>query len=166
MTSSIGTKIGSVFGLALVILIAIGAVSYNSTAEFMDSAGWVAHTYEVLDNLAGFLAAMKDAETGQRGYVITGQDQYLEPYLSASAIANQNLKSLRQLTADKPVQQRLDAREPLVASKFAELQETIDLRREKGFEAAAKEALTDKGKEAMDRIRQLSGKCRRRRTGC
>jgi len=166
MTSSIGTKIGSSFALALVILMAIGAVSYNSTAKFMDSAGWVTHTYEVLDNLTGFLAAMNDAETGQRGYVITGQDQYLEPYRNASAVANQNLKNLRQLTADNPVQQRrLDALEPAVATKFAELQETIDLRRDKGFEAAAKEVLTDKGKEAMDRIRQLSGEMQEEENG-
>ena len=166
MTSSIGTKIGSGFGLALVILIAIGAVSYNSTAKFMDSAGWVAHTYEVLDNLAGFLAAMKDAETGQRGYVITGQDQYLDPYHNTAAVANQNLKSLRRLTPDNPVQQRrLDALEPLVASKFAELQGTIDLRKDKGFEAAAKEVLTDKGKEAMDRIRRLTGEMQEEENG-
>jgi methyl-accepting chemotaxis protein len=158
MTSSIGAKIGSGFGLALAILIVIGAVSYSSTAKFMDSAGWVAHTYEILDNVAGFLSAMKDAETGQRGYVITGQDRYLEPYRNAAAAAGQNLENLRRLTADNPVQQRrLDALAPLVASKFAELQETIALRRDKGFEAAAKMVLTDRGKEAMDQIRQLSG---------
>jgi methyl-accepting chemotaxis protein len=166
MTSSIGTKIGSGFGLVLVILIAIAAVSYTSTAKFMDSAGWVAHTYEVLDNLAGFMAAMKDAETGQRGYVITGQDRYLDPYRNAAALADQNLKNLRRLTADNAVQQRrLDAIEPLVASKFAELQGTIALRRDKGFETAAREVLTDKGKEAMDRIRQLSGEMQDEESG-
>jgi methyl-accepting chemotaxis protein len=157
MTSSIGTKIGSGFGLVLVILIAIGAVSYSSTAKFMYSADWVAHTYDVLDNLGGFLSGMTDAETGQRGYVITGQDRYLDPYRNALAAVDQRLKSLRKLTADNPAQQRrLDALEPLVGSKFAELQETITLRRDKGFEPAAKVVLTDKGKEAMDRIRQLA----------
>jgi len=157
MTSSIGAKIGSGFGLALAILIVIGGVSYTSTAKFMYSAGWVAHTYEVLDNLAGFLSAMTDAETGQRGYVITGQDRYLEPFHTAVETVDQRLKSLRRLTADNATQQRrLDTLEPLVRSKFAELQETIALRRDKGFEPAAKVVLTDKGKEAMDRIRQVA----------
>jgi methyl-accepting chemotaxis protein len=157
MTSSIGAKIGSGFGLALVILIAIGAVSYTSTVKFMDSAGWVAHTYEVLDNLGGFLAAMTDAETGQRGYLITGQDPYLEPYRVAAAAVDQRLKTLRSLTADNATQQRrLDALEPLVESKLAELQETITLRKDKGFEPAAKVVLSNKGKEVMDRVRQLA----------
>src|SRR5713101_7632900 len=145
MTSSIGAKIGSGFGLALVILIAIGAVSYTSTVKFIDSAGWVAHTYEVLDNLGGFLAAMTDAETGQRGYLITGQDPYLEPYRVAAAAVEQRLKTLRSLTADNATQQRrLDALEPLVESKLAELQETITLRKDKGFEPAAKVVLSNK----------------------
>jgi methyl-accepting chemotaxis protein len=166
MTSSIGAKIGSGFGLALVILMVIGAVSYTSTAKFMDTAGWVAHTYEVLDNLAGFMAAMKDAETGQRGYVITGEDPYLDPYRNAAAVADQNLKNLRRLTADNPAQQRrLDALEPLVASKFGALQETIALRSDKGFEAAAKLVLTDRGKQTMDRIRQLSGEMQEEENG-
>jgi methyl-accepting chemotaxis protein len=166
MTSSIGAKIGSGFGLTLVILIAIGAVSYTSTAKFMDSATWVAHTYEVLDDLAGFLAAMQDAETGQRGYVITGEDRYLEPYRNAAGVADQNLKNLRRLTADNAAQQRrLDALEPLVASRFAELREIIALRRDKGFEAAAKVVLTDRGKETMDQIRQLSGEMQEEENG-
>lgn len=166
MTSSIGAKIGSGFGLALVILIAIGTVSYTSTAKFMDTANWVAHTYEVLDNLAEFAGTMNDAETGQRGYVITGEDRYLDPYRNAATRANQALNNLRRLTADNPVQQRrLDALEPLVASRFAELQKIIDVRKENGFEAAAKMVLTDKGKDTMDRIRQLGGEMQEEENG-
>src|SRR5882757_1766393 len=106
MMSSIGAKIGSGFALALAILVVIGVVSYTSTTKFMESAGWVAHTYEVLDNVTGFLVAMTDAETGQRGYIITGQDQYLEPYRVALSAVEQRLKSIRRLTVDNAAQQR------------------------------------------------------------
>ena len=109
---------------------------------------------------------MKDAETGQRGYVITGETSYLEPYQGAHEAVDQKLKRLLELTADSPIQQRrLAAIEPLVAAKFAELQATIDLRRTKGFAAAAQEVLTDRGKNAMDSIRTLAGEMREEETG-
>src|SRR5882757_11124927 len=126
MRWSIGTKIGGAFGLALVSMIVVGAVSYDSTAKLIDSAEWVRHTHEVLNGLDEVLSAMKDAETGQRGYIITGEARYLEPYQGARDAVDQKLKHLQELTSDNPnKQQRLTAIEPLVASKFGELQETI-----------------------------------------
>jgi methyl-accepting chemotaxis protein len=166
MKWSIGRKIGSGFGLALAALMVVGAVSFNSTAKLIDSAEWVRHTHEVLNGLDEVLSAFKDAETGQRGYIITGEARYLEPYKGAREVADQKLTHLRELTADNPVQQqRLTAIEPLVASKFAELQETIDLRRTKGFGPAEQEVLTDKGKNAMDSIRKVVGEMQEEETG-
>jgi methyl-accepting chemotaxis protein len=156
MKWSIGKKIASGFGVALIALAMVGAVSYDSTSKLIDSAEWVRHTHEVIDELDELLSGMKDAETGQRGYVITGEVRYLEPYQGAQEAVEQNLKHLRELTADNPVQQqRLTAIEPPVAAKFAELQETIDLRRTKGFAAAEQVVVTDRGKNAMDAIRKL-----------
>jgi methyl-accepting chemotaxis protein len=158
MKWTIGNKIGSGFGLALAVLLVVGAVSYDSTTKLIDSAEWVRHTHEVLTGLDELLSGMKDAETGQRGYVITGEARYLEPYNTAHDVVDQKLKHVRELTSDNPIQQRrLDALEPLIASKFAELQSVIDLRRGKGFTSAAQEVLTDKGKNAMDAIRKLVG---------
>jgi methyl-accepting chemotaxis protein len=166
MRWSIGKKIGSGFGLALIALTIVGAVSYDSTRKLIDSAAWVGHTHEVLNGLDDLLSGMKDAETGQRGYVITGEARYLEPYQGARDIVDQKQKSLRELTADSHIQQqRLTAMEPLINSKFAELQETIDLRRTKGFGPAAQEVLTDKGKNAMDSIRKLVGEMQEEETG-
>src|ERR1700685_94845 len=158
MRWSIGKKIGSGFGLALIALAIVGAVSYDSTTKLIESAAWVRHTNETLKDLDELLSGLKDAETGQRGYVITGEARYLEPYRGARAVVDQKQKSLRELTADNPVQQqRLTAMEPLIDGKFAELQETIDLRTAKGFEAAERVVITDKGKNAMDSIRKLAG---------
>jgi methyl-accepting chemotaxis protein len=166
MKWSIGNKIASGFGLALAVLLVIGAVSFNSTAKLIDSAEWVGHTHEVLNGLADLLSGMKDAETGQRGYVITGEASYLEPYQGAREFIDQKQKSLRELTADSPIQQqRLTAMEPLINSKFAELQETIDLRRTKGFEAAEHLVVMDKGKNAMDSIRKLVSEMQEEETG-
>jgi methyl-accepting chemotaxis protein len=165
MRWSIGSKIGSGFGLALVALMVVGAVSFNSTAKLIDSADWVRHTHEVLGGLDDVLSGMKDAETGQRGYVITGETRYLTPYQGARELVDQKLRHLRELTSDNPIeQQRLTALEPEVNTKFAELQETIDLRRTKGFAAAAQEVLTDKGKNAMDSIRNLIGEMQEEET--
>src|SRR5258708_1970015 len=158
MKWSIGSKIGSGFGLALAALVVVGAVSFSSTAKLIDSAEWVRHTHEVLNGLDEVLSGMKDAETGQRGYIITGEARYLEPYQGAREAVEQKKKYLRELTADNPIQQqRLTTLEPLANSKFAELQETIDLRRTKGFAPAEQMVLTDKGKNAMDSIRKLVG---------
>ena len=166
MRWSIGKKIGSGFGLALIALTTVGAVSYDGTSKLIDSAAWVRHTHEVLEGPDELLSAMKDAETGQRGYIITGEARYLEPYQGAREAVDQKLKHLLESTADNPIQQRrLAAIEPLVVSKFAELQETIDLRRTKGFGAAVQEVLTDKGKDAMDSIRNLVGEMREEETG-
>jgi len=158
MKWSIGAKIGSGYALALAILIIIGFVSYQSTTRFVGSADSVAHTNQVLQQLEDLLSNMKDAETGQRGYVITGEDRYLEPYRGTITSVDQEMKDLRKLTADNPnQQQRLDTLDPLIASKFAELKAVIDLRKSKGFEAAMQEVATDRGKKAMDDARKVVG---------
>ncbi|MHB8724039.1 MAG: methyl-accepting chemotaxis protein [Casimicrobiaceae bacterium] len=153
-------KIGAGFGLALVILIAIAAASYRSTAKLTTTAELVAHSHEVLEKLETVLSTLKDAETGQRGYIITGDDRYLEPFRAAQGSISQNVKALRELTQDNVNQQRrLDTLEPLIEGKFAELQETIDARKDKakGFDVALQLVLTDKGKKLMDEMRRTIG---------
>jgi methyl-accepting chemotaxis protein len=160
MKWNVGMKIAAGFALALAILVAIGAVSYQSTAKLTETAKWVAHTYQVLEKLEGVLSGMMDAETGQRGYILTGEERYLEPYRDAQASVDQKIKSLRELTKDNVDQQRrLDILEPLIdgkEGKFADLQESIDLRKDKikGFDAALQMVRTDKGKTVMDEIRK------------
>ena len=99
MRWSIGSKIGSGFGLALAVFLVVGAVSYDSIRRFNSSADWVRHTHEVLTGLDELLSGMTDAETGERGYVITGEPRYLEPYNAARDLVDQKLKLLRDLTS-------------------------------------------------------------------
>src|SRR5882672_10487958 len=161
MKWNVGMKIGAGYGLALAILVAIGAASYQSTTKLTETSGWVAHTHQVLEKLDAVLSGMKDAETGQRGYIITGEERYLEPFRAAQETINQKVKTLRDLTRDNANQQRrLDILEPLIfgkEGKFAELLETIDARKDKanGFAAALQLVRTDKGKKVMDEIRKI-----------
>jgi len=156
MKWSVGTKIGAGYALALIILVILGVVSYRTTTGLIDAAQMRAHSYQVLDSIEKVLSALEDAETGQRGYVITGEERYLDPYQSGIVTVHQTTQSLRELTADNPnQQQRIDALEPLITAKLTELKETIDLRKSKGFDAAVKVVLTDKGKQTMDDIRKV-----------
>ena len=149
MKWTIGTKIGGGFVLALAALVVIGWVSYRSTTGLIDAADQVTHTHKVLENLEQLLSLLKDAETGQRGYLITGEDRYLEPYNAALGQINQTLKQIRDLTVDNPnQQQRINTLEPLAQEKLAELKETIDLRRTRkpGLRMPKRSCLRTKGK--------------------
>src|SRR5579862_3858985 len=155
---TVGKRLIAGFGASALTLVVIAVVSFHNAELLIGNESWVAHTYQVRNDLADLLSELKDAETGQRGYLITGADKYLEPYNSGVASADRTFADLRRLTADNPNQQRrLDALKPLVDRKFAELKETIELRRSRGFEAAQKVVATDAGKVFMDQIRGIVG---------
>ena len=102
MKLSVGRKIGSGFGLALVLLFIVGAVSYDNITRLVETADIVAHTYLVRFQLSNLLSRLEDAETGQRGYLLTGEDRYLEPYQSGISRVKDDLSSLKNLTVDNP----------------------------------------------------------------
>ena len=157
-TKTVGRKISLGYVLAVVLTVTIGAISYSSITSLNQTAEWVDHTHVVLAELEKITSGLKDAETGQRGFLITNLDNYLEPYNSAGSAVAAAVAEVRHLTSDNPTQQeRLDDLEPLIAAKFDELQETIDLRRNAGFDAALAVVLTDKGKAVMDNIRKVIG---------
>src|SRR6266853_129408 len=144
------------FIIATAILAFVGWQSYRNTARFAEASEWRKHTYEVLRNLDETVARLVDAETGQRGYLLTGVDAYLEPYRAAIKNIDQTIGRLKSLTSDNPNQQkRIQILEPLVGEKLAELQQTIDLRKNKGLAAANRVVLEGSGKQAMDQVRAI-----------
>jgi methyl-accepting chemotaxis protein len=152
----IRTRLLAAFAVPLVVLCVVGALAYDHTGTLEETSGKVSHTYQVLNGLDDISSTLKDAETGQRGFLITGQDKYLEPYTAAVAGIKADIDSVATLTADNAgQQQRIATLRPLVTSKFAELDQTIALRRSDGFEAAQAVVLTDKGKAVMDQIRTV-----------
>lgn len=156
MDWTVGKKIGVGYGIALLTLALLGVVTYQITTDLIAGARWTVHTYQVREELSRLFSAIQDAETGQRGYLIVGEDRYLEPYRSGIATAKEALQRVRNLIADNPSQQqRLVALEASVQEKLSILKETIDVRTEQGFDAALLIVRTDRGKEAMDNARRL-----------
>lgn len=151
---TIGKKLAITFGIILAMFLVVAAISYENMVKLAESEAWVEHTHEVLNTIEQCMSSIKDAETGQRGFVITGEDKYLQPYQGAEDAVQRRLEHVRELTSDNASQQqRLTDMEGLVTAKFKEMQQVIDLRRSKGFAAASQEVLTDRGKNTMDEIR-------------
>lgn len=146
------------FGLVLLVLLGTTWLSIRTANQFADNNRAVAHTYEVLAQLNEELLVALDAETGQRGFIITGAERYLEPYQGALTRLSQISDRIKTLTADNPRQQRrVEELKILAGVKLGELNETIQIRRDKGFDAALQIILTDRGKKSMDDIRKLIG---------
>src|SRR5207244_7325888 len=99
---------------------------FHNILLLIDNDGRVAHTRQVIAEVVGVQSAMTDAETGQRGFLLTGQEKLLEPYDAAVAGVHGRLDRLRGLTADNPVQQdnlkdltgRIDRRLALLAENI------------------------------------------------
>lgn len=138
----------------LLFFVVSGIVSYLNTSTLTNNALLVTHTHEVLTALSDVLSLMKDAETGQRGYVITGDTAYLEPYASAGTQIEERLNDLQKLIRDNPAQQaRLSTLRARIKVKQEELKNSLSIREKDGFEPAREAILSDRGKMAMDAIR-------------
>ncbi|WP_406698001.1 response regulator [Singulisphaera sp. Ch08] len=145
-------------GVAAVLLVFVisGLVSYFNTRTLNQDARQVTHTHEVLSALGDLLSLMKDAETGQRGYLITGDEKYLEPYFNALARIDQRMGEFGRLVHDKPDQlAHISALKDNIGIKLRELARTVEIRRVDGFDAAQAMMRTDSGKVAMDALRTL-----------
>jgi PAS domain S-box-containing protein len=150
-----GQKTANVgLGVALLVLAVIGIGLARNTRELIHNAQLVAHTFTVINQLTETLAMLVDAETGARGYLLTGQDALLEPYREASAKIALQIRQLRVLTADNLGQQRrLDALEPLINLTLARARTNISLMAAGNPAAATASEASGAGKRLMDGIR-------------
>ncbi|MBB5064230.1 CHASE3 domain-containing protein [Granulicella mallensis] len=156
----ISKRFGVIGGFALMLLLlAINTVTTrHQLAIQLDSQAWVAHSRMVLLELAKTESLLKDAETGQRGFLYTGDPKYLAPYQSAIHEINSHIDRLSQLTADNPQQQaRVTTLRQLSNAKLNELAQTIALYRADKTDAAKALVLSDAGLRSMDQIRSLIG---------
>jgi methyl-accepting chemotaxis protein len=152
-----GRKIAAGFALAFLLLLVVGTVAYRSIAILTENDAVVVHTGAVVARIAMLVSTLKDAETGQRGFVITGSDPFLEPYNAALRDLPAIIADVRTLTADNPIQQRRIAQaEPLIAAKLAELKQTIAMRRTQGFEPSERVVAAGTGKRYMDDLRAIA----------
>lgn len=150
------TRIAGGFGLAAAILVVIGAVSYRNINIYINTSNQLTKTQEKIYSLEELLSLVKDAETGQRGYLLTGQEAYLEPYKTALTQVDTQMKKLEALAGNNLNQQKqLKTLKSLISERLVKLKQIIDLHQSKGFEASRQLVLTNRGKNLMDDIRKI-----------
>lgn len=155
MSSVTKTRVG--FGAALAIIVCVAALSYLNILQADESRTAMVHTQQVLDGLDHLLLDLVDAETGERGFLATGSEVYLEPYLAATNRIHEDVHIVRELTHDNPGQQgALDRLEPAIDAKLRELADQIQQLRQKP-EGLRQLVAGGVGKASMDDLRvQLS----------
>ncbi len=152
----LGATLG--FSLALLALLVSGALSYYNISRIARNEALVVHTHEVLDQLAGILEGMSEAESNQRSYLVTFDTSYLGPQRSAVGRALAHLEQLKALTSDNlPQQARLRKLAPLVQDRLGSLQTGIQIRQVQGVEGARDYVVLGKGRNSMNAIRDLMG---------
>ena len=144
------------FGVAVAIIVAIGAAALRSSSATLESAGWVAHTLDVRGALERAVAIAIGAESDVRGYEISGDSAFLGEYDAARTDLNRLLSRLRELTADNPTQQRrLDSLEALIPQRIELLRQILEAHRRHRIAGAAGVMSTGRVKPFMDEIRGL-----------
>ncbi|SMF50360.1 methyl-accepting chemotaxis protein [Azospirillum oryzae] len=102
---SISKKISGAFASMVAIALAVAFSSYSKLSFIETSSGWTTHTYEVLEEVSRILGSVVNQETGVRGYLIAGDDKFLEPYREGQRRYAESLAKAKRLTADNPTQQ-------------------------------------------------------------
>lgn len=162
MKLSIGTKIGAGYALAVVALVVLGLTSFNSVQKFLQTNDTVYQTFLVNREVDKLVVDLLNMETGQRGFNITGNPAFLEPYNNSVGKINPGLQRVRKLVADKELLELLDDLEPLVKARLERSREQVALQRRLGKEAAAKRTAAGEGKNLMDSIREVVDKMHER----
>jgi signal transduction histidine kinase len=145
----------SAVGITVLAGVLVGAAFWLA-ARAQTQAEWLHHTLLVRNQITGVLTLVQRAESGQRGYLLTSRETYLDPYRSAVATLPAALDATAALVADNPPQQHAVGRlSQLIADKLRELRNTIDAHKSGQRDAALGLVNTDEGERAMDEIRQL-----------
>ena len=141
-------------GFLLLLAVILGAGWLINVQE--TNAYRLRHTLEVQKSVARTFSLLQDAETGQRGYLLTGDRNYLDPFSQADAQIDRELEHLDDLVVDDPVQQRdAKALRSIADGKRTELRRTVELQRSGDGDAALRLVREDTGKDLMDRARDV-----------
>lgn len=144
--------IGFIVGILLVIGVALA--TYGTTEQYQHTINALNNEKAIEDTASSLFLALVNAETGQRGYIITGNASYLAPYQSALVSINETDSSLKNLTSkDLGLSSYYSQLQPLIKDKLSEMNYTIGLRQHQGFAAAEAVVNTGHGKVYMDEIR-------------
>src|SRR5215510_719684 len=145
------------FALASFIVVLMFALSYLSTRRLQESeVFWVEHGYQIIAELEMSYILLKDAESGQRAYLFTGDESFLNSLKTVVDKYGAQLNRLESLTADNPSQHaRLERLEALGTERINVLRYRVRLKQERGAEAARQEVLAEPGRRKMAEIYSL-----------
>ena len=161
MKLSIAQRLAGGFSLVLLILVIVGWVSYGSTMHHIRSVALVRQSEALREAQDALLLDLDDAETGERGYLITGDESYLKPYAETLASFHGKLHKLEELSRHTTAEQaELAELRSLTGAKLAQLAEIIGVRQQKGFAAARAKVVAADNQAATARIRALVGRLR------
>jgi signal transduction histidine kinase/DNA-binding response OmpR family regulator/CHASE3 domain sensor protein len=126
-SSSITRRLQVVFAASILLLIFSSLASFLSNRQLISSSKWVNHTNEVINTTENLLSGIRSAEAAQRGYLLTNDRQFLDPYTGAHERAVERVSVLRELTNDNPQQQlRMDTLKALVGERFRQMRLVLD----------------------------------------
>lgn len=154
-TSYLRDHIATLCLLTTIVVVAIvGVIAFHTTHRFISNDAMVEQSHRAVSTADLVLSDLKDAETGQRGYLLTGSEQYLAPYTNGTGAVRHDFDDLADLISDDPRQANAVALlRVLIDQKLTELKRAIALRRTQGFPAAQALVMTNRGIELMDQIR-------------
>lgn len=142
--------------IALVVLVNAG-FAVAAIHSLVRSANWLSHTWQVIGQTERIMGSAKDAETGVRGFVITGDPAYLRSYLAARSTIFSEVDEFARLTSDNINQKaNADNLREQVQQRLTQLQGGVETRRDKGFEAARDRVLTGEGLAQMTKLRAIA----------
>ncbi len=137
MRLTIGKRISLGYGVTITLFLLIAYSSFITTKQLVETGWWRDHTYQVISALESLKSSVVDAETGERGYLLTGEESRLDPYRTALSRIGAQQAAVRTLTSDNPRQQaRLDNLDRLIATRLSFLADAVQTRKERGFDAA------------------------------
>lgn len=157
MKLTLEKQIPLAFIVALILLVTISFFSYRRISTLNEAIKWEKHTQEVLLQLDNIQALMVDAETAGRGFFITGDESFLEPFNHTNQVIDENLNQLYNLTVDNAEQtQRIPKLRSLTKERLDLIRQFIDVRRDQGrLNNTIAAQLSAQGKPLMDNIRSL-----------
>ncbi|MCE3296057.1 MAG: histidine kinase [Crocinitomicaceae bacterium] len=151
---TLSRKILTGFIACALVLLGVAIFSFRNSAKLLDSNAWVTHTHQVLFEFNQLMMASVDAETGARGYVITGNEDFLEPFYDSKIRVIDHLTEVKKLTGDNPEQQKnIHGIEEKIDEHSAYLEKLIDFRKG-NFSKAVELAESGEGKRIHDEIRR------------
>lgn len=147
-------KLPIVLLIVFIVLAVTGFIFYQSTNSLQEAIRWEKHTQDVLLKLDETLTLMLDLETGVRGFVITGNESYLDPFARGKTRIRENIAQLKVLTADNPAQvEEVERLEALINAAIDDASAKVDLRRRVGFENSVSEIASSRGENLIDAFR-------------